>query len=39
MMRKKYPSFKDDNINFYIGMLAQYIRISLGMVTKEQMNE
>lgn len=38
-MRQRYPSFKDDNINFYLKMLAQYIKISLGMVTKEQINE
>lgn len=38
-VRKKYPGFKDDNINFYLKVLTQYMRVSLGVVTKDQLNK
>lgn len=36
-VRKKYPDFKDENVNFYLGLLTDYVRVSLGMVTKEKL--
>ena len=38
-VRKKYPDFKDENVNFYLNILTQYMRISLGMVTKQELNQ
>ena len=38
-VRKKYPGFKDENVNFYLNILTQYMRISLGMVTKQELNQ
>ena len=30
-----YPQFTDDNIDFYLKVLTQYMRISLGIVNRE----
>jgi len=38
-MKKKYPDWKEDNINFYLQELSRYVRISLGVVTKQQLNQ
>ena len=34
-VREKYPGFKDENVAFYLNILTEYMRTSLGMVTKE----
>ena len=33
-VRRKYPGFKDNNVNFYLEVLTKYMRISLGMITR-----
>ena len=38
-VREKYPGFKDENVAFYLNILTEYMRTSLGMVTKEQLNK
>ena len=36
-LRKMYPNFKDDNHDFFLKVLTQYMRISLGIISKEQL--
>lgn len=33
-VRKKFPGFKDENLQFYHEVLTNYMRTSLGMVTR-----
>lgn len=37
-VQKKYPDFKENNIDFYLKVLTQYMRQSLGVVTREELN-
>ena len=38
-MRKVYPQFKDENHDFFLKCLTQYMRLTLGIITKEQLKK
>ena len=37
-VKKLYPGFKEENIDFYLKILMQYMKINLGILGKQQLN-
>ena len=35
-VKKKYPGFTDANMTFYLDMLTEYMRMGLGIITRDQ---
>ena len=38
-LKEIYPDYKEENLTFYLEVLVDYLRMQLGMVTKEQINK
>ena len=39
MIMKRFPDFKSENIDFYIDVMCDFLRVQLGVVTRDVMQK
>lgn len=37
-IKKKYPDYKEDNIDFYLKILQQHMQMNLGILSKKELS-